>query len=50
MSEPRGIAGLIDRPMPDLTLPSTHGPFALRGHVGVRPMVLFFYVRNGTAT
>ncbi|MFI5370406.1 MAG: hypothetical protein ACHQ52_02535 [Candidatus Eisenbacteria bacterium] len=41
---------LIDQPLPDLTFPSTHGDFALRGHVGVRPMVLFFYVRNGTAT
>jgi hypothetical protein len=50
MDETRGVTDLIDRPLPDLTFPSTHGDFAFRGHVGVRPMVLFFYVRNGTAT
>jgi peroxiredoxin len=50
MAEPRGVADLIDRPLPDLTLPSTRGEFALRAHVGVRPQVLFFYVKNGTPT
>ncbi len=44
------MAALLDRTLPDLTLPSTHGPYALRGHIGVCPQVLFFYVKNGTAT
>ena len=40
---------LLDRPLPDLTLPSSHGgAFALRQFVGVRPLVLFFYIRNAT--
>ena len=38
----------LDRPVPDLTLPSTVGPFGFRSLVGVRPLVLFFYIRNGT--
>lgn len=50
MTETRGVSDLIDHPLPELTFPSTHGDFALRAHVGVRPMVLFFYVRNATAT
>ena len=50
MPETRGVSHLIDCPLPDLTLPSTHGPFAFRGHVGVRAQVLFFYIKNATAT
>lgn len=40
---------LVGAPLPDLTLPDPAGePYALRQHVGRSPLVLFFYVRNGT--
>jgi peroxiredoxin len=39
---------LIDRPIPDLALPSSAGEFRLRQFVGRRPLVLFFYIRNAT--
>jgi peroxiredoxin len=40
---------LIGLPVPDLVLPSSRGaPFALRSRAGVGPLVLFFYIRNGT--
>ena len=42
-------ADMIDRPVPDLELPSSQGGrFRLRGRVGVGPLVLFFYIRNAT--
>jgi len=40
---------LLDRPVPDLVLASTTAePFGLRSRVGVRPLVLFFFIRSGT--
>ena len=40
---------LLGRPMPDLTLPDSRGAdFRLRGFIPHRPLVLFFYVLNGT--
>ena len=40
---------LLGGPLPDLTLPDTHGAdYRLRQFVGSRPLVLFFYVLNGT--
>jgi len=42
------LESLLDQPVPDLTLPSTIGPFGFRRFAGVRPLVLFFYLRNGT--
>lgn len=40
---------LVGTALPDLTLPaSTGAPFALRGRVGHGPLVLFFYIKNGT--
>lgn len=40
---------LLGRPIPDLTLPDTRGAaFRLRGFVPHRPLVLFFYILNGT--
>ena len=40
---------LLGQPLPDLTLPDTHGAdYRLRQFVGSRPLVLFFYVLNGT--
>jgi hypothetical protein len=40
---------MIDRPVPDLELPSSQGGrFRLRGRVGVGPLALFFYIRNAT--
>jgi len=43
------LRGLLDRPLPDLTLPSTRGgTFALRAQVGHGPQVFFFFIRAGT--
>lgn len=40
---------LVDRPIPDLSLPSSAGgTFALRQFVGRAPLVLFFYIFNGS--
>ena len=44
-----GPVDMIDRPVPDLELPSSRGGlFRLRGRVGVGPLALFFYIRNAT--
>ena len=51
MSASRDIRDLVDRPIPDLSLPaSTGGTFAFRGRAGHGPLVLFFYLMNGTPT
>lgn len=43
------LSRLLDRPLPDLTFPSSQGGvFGFRQFVGVRPLVLFFYIRNST--
>jgi len=40
---------LIDRPIPDIALPASDGTeFRFRQFVGERPLVLFFYLMNGT--
>jgi peroxiredoxin len=40
---------LLGRPLPDLTLPDARGgTFALRQFVGRGPLVLFFYLLNGS--
>jgi len=45
----RAAQDLVDQPLPDLTLDDAEGrPFALRSRVGLRPIVLFFFVRCGT--
>jgi peroxiredoxin len=42
---------VIGQPIPDVRLPSSQGgEFALRGRVSVGPLVLFFYIHNGTPT
>ena len=47
--EVSGAVDMIDRPVPDLELPSSQGGrFRLRGRVGVGPLALFFYIRNAT--
>jgi len=41
--------GLLGRPLPDLTLPDAHGTdYRLRQFVSHHPLVLFFYVLNGS--
>ena len=41
--------GLLGRPLPDLTLPDSRGSaYRLRQFVTRRPLVLFFYVLNGS--
>ncbi len=41
--------GLLGRPLPDLTLPDSRGDtYRLRQFVGRRPLVLFFYLLNGS--
>lgn len=43
------LQSLIDRPIPPLVLPASDGSqFDFRGFVGRRPLVLFFYLLNGT--
>jgi len=40
---------LIDCAIPDLALPASDGSlFRFRQYVGDRPLVLFFYLLNGT--
>lgn len=40
---------LVEQPVPAMSLPSSAGGvFDLRSRVGVGPLVLFFYVHNGT--
>jgi len=42
-------ANMIGRPVPEIGLPSSEGGiFRLRQRVGCGPLVLFFYIRNGT--
>jgi len=49
MTAPRALDELLGRPMPDLTLPDIHGAdYRLRQFIPHRPLVLFFYVMNGT--
>jgi len=51
VSAPRDFRDLVDHPIPDLSLPaSTGGDFALRPAPGSGPLVLFFYLLNGTPT
>ncbi len=41
--------GLLGQPLPDLALKDIHGAdYRLRRFVPHRPLVLFFYVLNGT--
>lgn len=49
MDAARTPGSLVGRPVPDLRLPSTAGgTFALRSRVGRGPLVLFFFIHNGT--
>lgn len=49
VSDAAGPEILLEQPIPDLALPSSlGGTFRLRQFVGVRPLVLFFYIHNGT--
>ena len=46
---PSRPADLIGQPLPDLALADPAGaPYALRQFVGRGPLVLFFYIHNGT--
>jgi peroxiredoxin len=43
------LQSLIDLPIPDLVLPASDGTeFHFRQFVGQSPLVLFFYLLNGT--
>jgi peroxiredoxin len=43
------LQSLIDQPIPSLVLPASDGSqFDFRRFVGQRPLVLFFYLLNGT--
>jgi peroxiredoxin len=49
MEPPRRSEDLVDQPIPDFEMPSSSGGmFRFRGFVGVSPLVLFFYLRDGT--
>jgi hypothetical protein len=44
-----GPESLLEQPIPDLRLPSSlGGEFPLRQRVGIGPLVLFFYIHNGS--
>ena len=43
------VEDLVGQPIPDLSLVSSEGgEFRLRREIGGGPLVLFFYIRNGT--
>jgi peroxiredoxin len=47
--DPASPDTIVGSSVPDLALPATTGGmFGLRSRVGVGPLVLFFYIRNGT--
>jgi peroxiredoxin len=49
MPSPGRAEDLVGLPSPDLALPSSEGgTFALRSRIGRGPLVLFFYIHNGT--
>ncbi len=49
MTPAAGPEELVDTLVPDLALPSSAGgEFRLRSRIGSGPLVLFFYIRNGT--
>ena len=49
MESPHRPADAVGRQVPDLALPDAEGkPFSLRSSVGRGPLVLFFYIHNGT--
>lgn len=49
VTAPRTLDALLGRPIPDLTLADTRGAdYRLRQFVSRRPLVLFFYIMNGT--
>lgn len=49
VSPDRSPDDLLGRPLPDLALPdSGGGAFRLRQFVGQGPLVLFFYILNGS--
>ena len=49
MSRSTPLADLVGQPLPDLAIPAPNGtPFALRGRVGIGPLALFVFIRNGT--
>jgi hypothetical protein len=49
MHTPGRPAETVGLEVPELSLPSSDGqPFSLRSQVGRGPLLLFFYIRNGT--
>ena len=49
MSTSNPLEGTVGRPLPEIALLTASGtPFPLRGRVGVGPLALFMYIRNGT--
>lgn len=49
MSPSTALVELIGQPLPAIALPAPDGTlFALRGRVGLGPLVLFLFIRNGT--
>jgi len=49
VSTPRTLDELLGLPIPDLALADTGGAeYRLRQFIPLRPLVLFFYIMNGT--
>jgi peroxiredoxin len=49
MPLPSNLSERVGAPLPDVALAAADGTaFGLRGRVGAGPLVLFFYIANGT--
>lgn len=49
MSTPTPLQEIVGRPLPDIALLTPTGtPFSLGSRVGIGPLALFMYIRNGT--
>ena len=49
VTAPHTPVDLLGQPLPDLTLPDARGvDYRLRQFIPDRPLVLFFYILNGT--
>ena len=49
MSRATPLTERVGLPLPDLSIPAPDGrPFALRGRLGLGPLAMFIFIRNGT--
>jgi peroxiredoxin len=49
VEQPTPLAQLVGQSLPDMELPDpSNAPYRLRRCVGIGPLALFFYIKNGT--